>query len=75
MAVEYDGDQHRVDPVQFAHDIARAEDLDELGWTRVRVVKRNAVNDIIRRVSRAYDASVHSAREILRIRDLSAPSA
>lgn len=75
LAVEYDGDQHRVDPVQFAHDIARAEDLDELGWTRVRVVKRNAVNDIIRRVSRAYDASVHSAREILRIRDLSAPSA
>lgn len=75
LAVEYDGDQHRVDPVQFAHDIARAEDLDELRWTRVRVVKRNAVNDIIRRVSRAYDTSVHSAREILRIRDLSAPSA
>lgn len=75
LAVEYDGDQHRVDPAQFAHDIARAEDLDELRWTRVRVVKRNMVEDIIRRVSRAYDASVHSAREILQIRDLSAPSA
>jgi very-short-patch-repair endonuclease len=75
LAVEYDGDQHRVDPVQFAHDIARAEDLDELEWTRVRVVKRNTVDDIVRRVSRAYEASVHSARERRRIRDLSAPSA
>ena len=75
LAVEYDGDQHRVDPVQFAHDIARAEDLDELEWTLVRVVKRNTVDDIVRRVSRAYDSSVHSARGIRRIRDLSAPSA
>lgn len=73
LAVEYDGDQHRVDPVQFAHDIARAEDLDELRWTRVRVVKRNTADDIIRRVSRAYETSVHSVREIRRNRDLIAP--
>lgn len=75
LAVEYDGDQHRVDPVQFAHDIARAEDLDELGWARVRVVKRNSTADVLRRVSRAYDARVRSAREIERNRNLSAPSA
>jgi hypothetical protein len=40
LAVEYDGDQHRVDPIQFAYDIQRSEDLDELGWTRIRVVKK-----------------------------------
>ena len=33
LAVEYDGDQHRVNPTQFAYDIQRSEDLDELGWT------------------------------------------
>jgi hypothetical protein len=75
LAVEYDGDQHRVDPVQFAHDIARAEDLDELGWARVRVVKRSSAGDVLRRVSRAYDSRVRSAREIERNRDLSAHSA
>jgi len=34
LALEYDGEQHRVDPVQYAYDIQRSEDLDELGWTR-----------------------------------------
>src|SRR6185312_3581545 len=30
LAVEYDGDQHRVDPVRFAYDVMRLEDLHEL---------------------------------------------
>ena len=60
LAVEYDGEQHRVDPVVFAYDIQRAEDLDELGWTRVRVVKENRPADIVRRVQRAWDARSHS---------------
>jgi hypothetical protein len=75
LAVEYDGDQHRVDPAQFAHDIVRTEDLDELEWTRIRVVKANNAGDALRRVSRAYDAKVRSARDFSRIRDLSALSA
>lgn len=56
LAVEYDGEQHRVDPVRYAYDIERSEDLDELGWTRVRVVKQNRPADIIRRVERAWAA-------------------
>ena len=56
LAVEYDGDQHRIDPLQFAYDIQRSEDLDELGWTRVRVVKHNRQADVLRRVQRAWDA-------------------
>ena len=39
LAVEYDGDQHRDRSSQFAYDIVRSEDLDELGWTRIRVVE------------------------------------
>jgi hypothetical protein len=38
LALEYDGEQHRVDPVIYAYDIQRSEDLDELGWTRLRGV-------------------------------------
>ena len=63
LAVEYDGDQHRADPGQFAHDIVRSEDLDELRWTRVRVTKRHEEAEILQRVARAW-ASVHSERKI-----------
>ena len=54
LAVEYDGDHHRKDPRQFAHDILRSEDLDELGWTRIRVVKRHIESDVLVRVARAW---------------------
>ncbi|MHC9292166.1 DUF559 domain-containing protein [Mycobacterium sp. LTG2003] len=64
LAVEYDGDHHRRDPVQFAHDIIRSEDLDELGWTIVRVAKRHREVDVLRRVARAWTATVHSDRKI-----------
>lgn len=57
LAVEYDGDHHRNDPRQFAHDILRSEDLDELGWTRIRVVKRHAESDVLARVARAWAAT------------------
>ncbi len=56
LAVEYDGDQHRVDPVQFAYDIRRLEDLHTLGWTDIRVAKGHRSADVIRRVQRALDA-------------------
>lgn len=58
LAVEYDGDHHRHDPKQFAHDIVRSEDLDELCWKRVRVVKRSGETDIRRRLARAWDTTV-----------------
>jgi very-short-patch-repair endonuclease len=38
VAVEYDGDQHRVDRLQYAKDIRRLERLDRLGWLVVRVI-------------------------------------
>lgn len=57
LAVEYDGDHHRSDPGQFAHDITRSEDLDELQWTRIRVVKRHSESDVLRRVARGWAAT------------------
>jgi very-short-patch-repair endonuclease len=56
LAVEYDGDQHRVDPDQFAYDIRRREDLRELGWIDIRVTARHRPADVIRRVRHAWDS-------------------
>jgi len=36
LAAEYDGEQHRVNPIQFAYDIQRSEDLDEVNAGDVR---------------------------------------
>jgi hypothetical protein len=64
LAAEYDGEQHRVDPIQFAYDIQRSEDLDELGWTRIRVVKQNREADVLRRLDRAWHAKLRGDRKI-----------
>jgi very-short-patch-repair endonuclease len=50
LAVEYDGDHHRLDRTQFAYDIERAEDLDEVGWLVVRFAARSRSADVLHRV-------------------------
>ncbi|WP_347220580.1 hypothetical protein, partial [Mycolicibacterium poriferae] len=57
LTVEYDGEHHRVDPTQYAYDIQRSEDILELGWTRVRVVKRHRSVEVLARVARAWTAT------------------
>jgi hypothetical protein len=64
LALEYDGEQHRVDPVQFAYDIQRSEDLDEIGWKRMRVVKENRSADVLRRLDRMWRSSLRTDREV-----------
>jgi very-short-patch-repair endonuclease len=64
LAAEYDGEQHRNDPEQFAGDIQRSEDLEMLGWTRVRVVKANSSADVLRRLDRAWRSKLQGDREI-----------
>ena len=54
VAVEYDGEQHRVDRDQFRRDVARAEYIDGRGWRRVRVLAGDRRADIIARVRRAW---------------------
>lgn len=53
VAVEYDGEHHRTDPVQVAKDIRRAEILAALGWLIVRVVKEHRRAEIVWRVMQA----------------------
>ncbi|MGE2689655.1 hypothetical protein [Mycolicibacterium pulveris] len=64
LALEYDGEQHRKDPVQYASDIRRSEDIAELGWSRVRAVKANSSFDILRRLERAWRSRLYPDRKI-----------
>ncbi len=64
LALEYDGEQHRVDPKIYAYDIQRSEDIAELGWTRLRAVKANSSADILRRLARAWRSTLLTDREI-----------
>jgi hypothetical protein len=62
VAVEYDGDQHRVDRRQYVKDIRRLEVLERMGWRIVRVVAEDHPTDIVRRVRCALqsaDSTVH----------------
>lgn len=53
VAVEYDGDHHRVDRWQYVKDIRRLEILERRGWLIVRVVAEDRPAEIARRVRRA----------------------
>jgi very-short-patch-repair endonuclease len=55
VAVEYDGDQHRVDRVRYVKDIRRLEMLERRGWAIVRVVAEDRPADIVRRVRHARE--------------------
>ena len=62
VAVEYDGDHHRVDRLQYVKDIGRLELLERMGWLILRVVAEDRPAEIVRRVRRALEArrpSVH----------------
>jgi hypothetical protein len=55
VAVDYEGDHHRMDRRRFNHDIRRAEAVTELGWIDIRVTVEDTEGGIIRRVSAAWD--------------------
>lgn len=57
LALEYEGDHHRTDRVQFARDIARYEMLQQLGWTIVRVTTEHSPAYVRARVRRAWAAT------------------
>ncbi|MDG5486174.1 hypothetical protein [Mycolicibacterium gadium] len=64
LAVEYDGEQHRNDPHIYANDIQRSEDIAEVGWKRLRVVKANTSGEVLRRLDRMWRSRLRSDREI-----------
>jgi hypothetical protein len=53
VAVEYDGDHHRSDRRQYAHDQWRLRKLEELGWIIVRVIAEDKPEHVVRRVREA----------------------
>lgn len=62
LAVEYDGEHHRLDRWQYKKDIRRSEDLDRLGWIVIRVTAGDHPADIARRVRAALEARRSSLR-------------
>jgi hypothetical protein len=62
VAVEYDGDHHRLDRRQYLKDIHRLELLEQLGWLIIRVVAEDRPTDIVRRVRSALEARGSSVR-------------
>lgn len=57
VAVEYDGDQHRTERLQYVKDLRRSEMLERMGWTVVRVVAEDRPANILHRVREALAAS------------------
>ncbi|WP_059017140.1 DUF559 domain-containing protein [Mycobacterium sp. M26] len=55
IAVEYDGDHHRTDRLQYGRDIRRMEALSALGWIVIRVVAGDTPDDVVRRVRAAFN--------------------
>lgn len=53
VAVEYDGDHHRSDPLQWRYDAKRHEMLQRRGWIVIRVLAGHREYDIICRVRAA----------------------
>ncbi len=54
VAVEYDGEQHRVDRNVYRDDLARSEYIAHVGWRRIRVIAGHRKTDIVRRVRQAW---------------------
>jgi very-short-patch-repair endonuclease len=55
VAVEYDGDHHRTDVIQYRKDIRRLETLERMGWIVIRVTAGDRRAAILRRVRCALD--------------------
>lgn len=59
IAIEYEGEQHLLDPDLWAKDIARYETLAEMGWFVIRVTKAQVFGErsmLVSRVRRALRA-------------------
>ena len=52
VAVEYEG-RHHMDPDQIRKDIARIEEMIEMGWLVIRVTSRDPSGVVLRRIAHA----------------------
>lgn len=58
IAIEYEGDGHRVDKGQWRRDVVRQRDLEDLGWAVIRLTQQDLEDPrgFLRRLSRLIDA-------------------
>ncbi|MCV7193225.1 hypothetical protein [Mycolicibacterium brumae] len=56
VASEYEGDDHRLDPVTAREDITRLEYIQSQGWTVIRVVAKMPRTEILRRIRLVWPA-------------------
>lgn len=54
VAVEYDGEQHRLERGTYDDDLIRSEYIAHVGWRRVRVIAGHRRSDIVRRVRQTW---------------------
>ena len=54
IALEYEGEHHRISRAQFQRDIERYEALAELGWIAIRVTAANTKGGILQRLESAW---------------------
>jgi len=54
IAMDYEGEHHRIDRRRFNHDIRKAETVAELGWVDIRVTAEDTEGGIVRRLSSAW---------------------
>lgn len=57
IAIEYEGDHHRTDRVQFARDIERLDELTALGWTIIRVAADTQTSAALAKLRHAWQAA------------------
>ncbi|KLO31484.1 hypothetical protein ABW16_01120 [Mycolicibacter heraklionensis] len=56
LTVEYDGDQHRTDRLQYVKDVERLEYIQSVGWTHIKVLAEHRGYDVVRRVRQSWGA-------------------
>jgi hypothetical protein len=54
ITVEYDGEQHRTDRVQWAWDVKRLRLVQHRGWHHIKVIADDRPADILQRVADAW---------------------
>ena len=62
VAVEYDGEQHRLDRGVYRNDLTRSEYIADMGWRRIRVIAGDRQAEIVERTRRAWRSSQNSGR-------------
>lgn len=61
IAIEYEGDGHRTDKRQWRRDIQRQRDLEDRGWTVIRLTELDLARpeSVVARISRAIARAAH----------------